>query len=129
MLPKDFKLTGVQASPLFDPGKEPGVKLPESDSEKLDELMTHIAGYVKKPGAGFIGLDVLGDDGALRACFEVSSRLKCANYYALDFDRSKVEVNSEGAIKVALKCKDDVPCFIFADSWDGFTRPPLFNSY
>lgn len=44
--------------------------------------------------------------------------MKCANYYALDFERSKVSAHPD-KISAVLTCRDDELCFIFANPWDG----------
>lgn len=63
--------------------------------------------------------DVLTNAALGRACFEYSGRTKCANYAAIDFDKSRKSVITGGGITyIELDCREDTVCVIQASGSD-----------
>jgi len=124
-LQEPFRLTGDQASSLFDPTikqiSQSGLSSFLNNFAKLfrevqAELKTHnTSGEINS--ANFLETD------PSRLCIDTIDdrhRTACANFFALDFAKSKVDgPDSDGAYSVWLECKDNEPCFIKGLPWDG----------
>jgi hypothetical protein len=99
---------------FFDlPVKPPGsVTIAPADLERASALFTDIVALLKPTGVR-INFTIMGDWGEHgRLCFEEGGMIRCANYGALDYD--KTSVNDHG---VGFICRAGEMCAFMAGPW------------